>query len=84
MENAHLAQQVAQLKGRLIAADFAIKMLIGHLPDLQAFQDHWQQVAPAAMDVAIDNSSSTCTQRSAAAALHDYAQAIAAELLQRR
>lgn len=84
MENAELARQVQELKGRLVAADFAIKMLITHLPDLKAFQDHWSEVSSTAMDRMFDNSNSSSARNGMSSALEGYAVTVDGELSQRR
>lgn len=67
MENAVLKKDLQELKGRMIAADFAIKLLIAHIPDLLDFQAHWDQMSGRAMDGAMDYSSNTCTASAAVA-----------------
>lgn len=81
VEQIHIELQ--QLKGRMIAADFAIKMLMAHLPDLPAFQAHWAHASMTAMDGALDYSSSICTH-TANQALTAYAALVEAEQCQRR
>lgn len=84
MENAELVRQLHDLKGRLVAADFAIKMLITHLPDLKAFQDHWAEQSSNAADHLFDNSNSSNARHGMSEALKGYASTIDAQLNQRR
>lgn len=83
MDEKELEKLVRDLKGRMVALDFTVKMLIQHLPDLPAFRDHWNQSVPALTDRIVDNANRTSPEASTQA-LAMMLETIDAELARRQ